>query len=185
MVLGSYKKTIDNIWSTWTTTWESDSTTWDTPLDQKNTIITVAGDSLGQVWQIMNNDESTDNSINYPFTITTNVINPYFKLGKRCKLAYYDLYTSTTGTGQVTVQNTTDNNLDNIWLSKLVNTNNAGLAENNDVKYTRVFLGMIARNHQITITLTPDQVANSMIGSAPFELQGIIMHTRMEGRIKQ
>lgn len=186
-VLGSFKKTLLNIWSTWTTPWDGDTSTWDTPLDQTNSIITVAGDQQGNVWQIMNNDRSTDNGTAYNFTITTNWINPYFKKGKRCKLAYYDLYITSTGKGQVTVQNTTDDDEGNIWLSKSVQTNPFQSQANtgNQVLYSRVFLGMIARNHQITITLTPDQLINSDIASSPFELQGIIMHTREEGRIKQ
>ena len=183
--LGNYKKTTDNTWSTWTSIWDGDTSTWDTPLDQSNTILVVAGDKTGRVWEIMDSEVSTDNGVNYNFSITTNVINPYFQQGRRCKLAYYDLYTTTTSNGEITLYNYIDNNENDPWLIKTVQTNNVGLPGSSEVKYIRVFLGMVARNHQITITLTPEQLADEDIGGSDFEIQGIIMHTRMEGRIKQ
>lgn len=185
--LGAYKKTTDNTWSTWTTTWDSDTSTWDSPFDQTNSLDIVAGAKDSNVWVIMDTELSTDNGINYNFTITTDLINPYFKEGRRCKLAYYDLYVTTTDNGQITVKNYTDDDPSSPWLIKTVDTNDRAISLNPSkvAKYIRVFLGMVARNHQITITLTPSQLASTLIGPSNFELQGIIFHTRMEGRIKQ
>lgn len=54
-----------------------------------------------------------------------------------------------------------------------------------DAKYTRVFFGAIARMHQIVITLSPDQISDTVQGQAQFEMQGLVIWTRPEGRIKQ
>lgn len=185
--LGSYKRTTDDTWSTWTSIWDGDTSTWDTPIEQANTIIVVAGAKDSRVWQLMNDEVSRDNGVNFNFTITTNLINPYFKEGRRCKLAYYDLYLTNTDNGQITLQNFTDDDPTDPWLIKTVNTNDNAISLNpvKTSKYIRVFLGMIARNHQITLTLTPEQLANPDIGGSDFEIQGIIFHTRKEGRIKQ
>jgi hypothetical protein len=187
--LGEYKLTTngENDWQTWTSPWNGDTSTWNTPLEQNNTIIIVAGDIEGNVWNIMNQDYSTDNGIPYNFQITTNTINPYFVRGKRCKLAYYDLYITMTDNGEITLENYIDDNPSDPWLIKTVYTNDQALTTNpvKVVKYIRVFLGQIARNHQLTLTLTAEQLENPLIGTSDFELQGIIMHTREEGRIKQ
>lgn len=189
--LASYKLTTgDNTWQTWTSTWENDNTTWDTVLNQSSTPIIVAGDLFGNVWNIMDTDANTDNGVNYDFTITTNVINPYFEQGKRCKLAFYDLYVTATPDGQVTLENFIDDDPSdgtNPWLFKTVDTNDKALSLNpvKTVKYIRVFLGQVARNHQIKIKLTPEQLNDDLIGTSNFELQGIIFHTREQGRIKQ
>lgn len=188
MCLTTYKLTnTDNTWQTWTSVWEGDTTTWDTPLEQNNTTIVVAGDMKGQIWQMMNEDFSTDNGVPYNFTITTNILNPYFKDGTRCKLAFYDLYLTNTANGQVTLTNYIDDNPSNPILIKTVNTNDSAISPTptNTVTYKRVFLGQIARNHQIKITLSVDQLADSLISTSDFELQGIILHTRQEGRIKK
>ncbi len=177
--LGLFKNSQDNTWSTWTTIWDGDQSLWSEDNDQTSTIIVVAGDVSGRIWEIMDDEVSTDNGVNYNFTITTNIINPYFQQGKRCKLAFYDLYMTASDNGQITVQNATDDG-DSFWIEKTVNTSD--MTQN--VTYKRVFLGMTARNHQITITMSPAQLEDPDIGGSDFEIQGIILHTRMEGRIK-
>ena len=187
--LGRYNLTNaqDNTWQTWTTVWNGDTSTWQVGTEQTGSPIIVAGDVSSRVWQIMNSDLSVDNGVNYNFTITTNWINPYFQQGKRCKLAFYDLYLTTTDSGKITLENFSDDDDSDPWLIKTVDTNDRALSTNpvKQVKYIRVFLGMVARNHQIKLTLTTAQLANSLIGSSDFELQGILFHTRQEGRIKQ
>lgn len=179
--LGAYKRTSDNTWSTWGSIWDGDTSTWNTPLDQTNTIIIVAGAKDSNVWIMMNSEVSTDNGVNFNFTITTNLINPYFKQGRRCRLAFYDLYITNTDHGEITIENYTDDNPSEPWLIKKIPTN----ALTKTAKYFRVFLGMIARNHQIKLTLSPAQLNDSNVGASDFELQGILFHTRIEGRIKQ
>ena len=188
--LGQYRQSVDNTWGTWFTTWGPDTEMWNETIDQQNTPIIVAGAKDSRVWRIMVDETSTDNGQNYNFVITTNWINPYFQNGSRCKLAYYDLYVTMTDKGQITVENFTDDNPTEAWLIKTANVSATytGGTESfgNVVKYVRVFLGMIARNHQITLTLSdPDQLDNTDIGSSDFQLQGIIFHTREEGRVKQ
>lgn len=179
--LGQYKLTTDNIWSTWTTPWVGDTSTWETTIDQMGTIIIVAGAVDSRVWNIMNEDVSTDNGVNFNFVITTNLINPYFEQAKRCRLQYYDLYTTSTDASEVTLYNYTDDNEAEPWLERTVDLTSS----TSNAKYTRVFLGMIARQHQITITLSPDQLADTNIGASDFDLQGIVFHTRDAGRIKR
>jgi hypothetical protein len=191
--LGRYKisNALDNTWQTWTSPWNGDNATWDMGVEQTGTLIIVAGDVKSQVWQIMNDDYTADVAgeiaTPYNFTITSNWINPYFQSGKRCKLAYYDLYITTTDNGQITLENYSDDDDSDPWLVKTVYTNDQALTTNpvKQVKYIRVFLGMIARNHQIKMTLTPTQLNNNLIGKSDFEMQGVIFWTREEGRIKQ
>jgi len=185
--LGNYHKISDNTWSTWTSPWNGDTTQWNTPLEQSNTITIVAGDVTGRVWTIMNDDVSTDNGVNYNFSITTNVINPYFQSGMRCKLAYYDLYIENTDNGQVIVKHFIDDDSDDPVLIKTVDTNDNAIEANPSkaVKYIRVFLGTTARNHQITITMSADQLADPLIGGSDFQMQGVVMHFKQQGRIKK
>jgi len=185
--LGNYHKVSDNTWSTWTTPWNGDLSPWDTPLEQSNTMVIVAGDVSGRVWSLMVDDLSTDNGVNYNFIITTGRVNPYFKDGRRCKLAFYDLYIQNTDNGQVTLENYINDEVNAAYLTKIVETNDQSIDPDStkEVKYIRVFLGMIARNHQITITLSPTQLNDPLIGSSPFEMQGVIFHSKEEGRIKQ
>ena len=91
-----------------------------------------------------------------------------------------------TANGEITVENYKDDDDSDPWLIKTVYTNDRALTTNpvKNVKYIRVFLGQIARNHQITLTLTAAQLANNLIGTSDFEIQGILMHTREEGRVK-
>jgi len=178
--LGSFKITQNNVWSTWTTIWDGDTSTWQDSVDQKSIPVICAGAQDSNVWRIMQSDVSTDNGNSYGFSITTNYINPYFKQGKRSKLAFYDLYATSTSNGQVTVQYMQNDNDQDVVLSQTVKTY---LTE--DTAYFRVFLNGIARSHQINITLTPAQIADPNIGPSPFELQAVIMHMSPQGRIKQ
>ncbi len=191
--LGRYRisNALDNTWQTWTSPWNGDNSTWETGVEQTGTQIIVAGDVKSQVWQIMNDDYSADVEVNtitpYNLVITSNWINPYFTNGNRCKLAYYDLYITTTDNGEITVENYSDDDDSDPWLTKTVFTNDQALTTNpvKQVKYIRVFLGMVARNHQIKITMTPSQLENNLIGRSDFEMQGVIFWSRQEGRIKQ
>jgi len=190
--LGRYRisNALDNTWQTWTSPWSGDNSTWDMGVEQTGTMIIVAGDVKSQVWQIMNDDYTADiegtTVTPYNLVITSNWINPYFQSGKRCKLAYYDLYITTTDNGEITVENFSDDDDSDAWLVKTVYTNDQALSTNpvRQVKYIRVFLGMVARNHQIKITMTADQLENTLIGRSNFEMQGVIFWSREEGRIK-
>jgi hypothetical protein len=184
--LGKFTVSVDSTWQTWISPWNGDNSTWSTGVEQQGSLMIVAGDVKSQVWQIMNDAFSNDNGINFDFTITTGWVNPYFQEGKRCKLAYYDLYLTTTDNGEITLENFTNDNDSDPWLIKTVYTNDQALTTNpvKQVKYIRVFLGMVARNHQIRLTMTQNQIDNTLIGSSDFELQGILFHTRKEGRIK-
>ena len=51
--------------------------------------------------------------------------------------------------------------------------------------YVRVVLGSIARLHQLTLTMSPDQLADPIQGKAGFQLLGIVLWTRKCGRLKR
>lgn len=51
-------------------------------------------------------------------------------------------------------------------------------------KYTRIYLGAIAHFHQLVFTVTDAQVADDVKGPAQFEMQGLVLWTRPEGRIR-
>lgn len=53
-----------------------------------------------------------------------------------------------------------------------------------DAKYVRVYLGAIARMHQISLTLSDNQLADPVKGSAQFEMQGMVWWTKPTGRIR-
>ena len=185
--LGKFTVSVDSTWQTWTSPWNGDNSTWQTGAEQQGSLIVVAGDVKSQVWQIMNDSYSTDNGVNFDFTITTGWVNPYFDKGKRCKLAYYDLYLTTTDNGEITLEHFIDDDDSDAVLTRNVFTNDQALSTNptKQVKYIRVFLGTTARNHQVRLTMTTDQVDDPLIGSSDFELQGVLFHTREEGRVKQ
>lgn len=184
--LGRFTVSVDSTWQTWTSPWLGDTATWQVGAEQQGTPITVAGDVKSQVWQIMNDSYSTDNGVSFDFTITTGWVNPYFQGGKRCKLAFYDIYMTTTDTGEITLENFIDDDDSDPILVRNVYTNDQALSTNptKQVKYIRVFLGATARNHQIRLTMTTQQVDDTQIGPSDFELQGVLFHTREEGRIK-
>ena len=60
-----------------------------------------------------------------------------------------------------------------------------GLMPNSgQLTYVRVYLGAIAHMHQFKISLNQFQINDPVIGSAQFELQGLMLWTRREGRIR-
>lgn len=61
---------------------------------------------------------------------------------------------------------------------------NSEVLSEGDSKYTRVYLGAIARVHQIVFTLSAQQLSDPVKGAAQFEMQGMVLWTRQEGRIR-
>ncbi len=52
------------------------------------------------------------------------------------------------------------------------------------LNYTRIYLGAIAYMHQFEVLLTEEQVVDPIVGTAQFELQGLVIWTQKAGRIK-
>ncbi len=123
---------------------------------------------------------------NYNYSIFTKRANPYLDEGFRCKLGFIDLYCTGTAGGQVTVNHYVDDNDQDPILVKTVDIDSSI----SDTKYVRVYLGAVARIHQIQITLSTtfplnqSQLGNEAQGNAIFELQGLVWWTRRAGRIK-
>lgn len=62
---------------------------------------------------------------------------------------------------------------------------NTGLRPNyGSATYTRVYLGAIAHMHQIELTMSAAQIADTINGDAQFQLQGIVIWTRPTGMIR-
>jgi len=54
-----------------------------------------------------------------------------------------------------------------------------------DANYTRVFLGSVGRLHQISLSLSDNQLSDPVKGVAQFELQAMVFWFRKMGRIKR
>ncbi len=50
--------------------------------------------------------------------------------------------------------------------------------------YTRIFLGVSANFHQFVLNMSDSQISDPVKGAAQFELQGLVIWTRKDGRIK-
>jgi hypothetical protein len=186
---GNYKTNDDRIWNTFTVnpedTWaELDSPGddyWQAPFLQDNFPLIVGGKDNGDVMLCYSlTNSATDNGTQFGFKIQTKQFNPYIKDGHRCRLAYVDIYTTSSAHGQITVEHFIDDRDDT---PDIVRTVDISTTENG--KYTRVFIGSNARFHTLVITMTPEQVADPLIGVAGFEMQGIVLWTRREGRLQQ
>lgn len=64
------------------------------------------------------------------------------------------------------------------------NVNTGILTNYGSATYTRIYLGAIAHMHQFEFTLTDAQIADPKVGSAQFELQGLVIWSRPSGRIR-
>lgn len=117
---------------------------------------------------------------NFGFTILSKRFNPYIDQGMRCRLGYIDLYVTGTEDGQITLQHFVDDQTTVPVLTTVVRTRGTP----SDTRYVRVYLGAIGRMHQIKLTLSTSQVFDQTYGRALFEMQGMVVWTRMEGRIR-
>jgi hypothetical protein len=182
-VFGYYRTFNDLTWASSTTAWENSDFPWSGPWNQADFPQVVAADantSSGNVYIVYDIPfEDRDNGTNYNFSIYTKRFNPYIKEGRRCKLGYVDIYCTGTENGQVTVNHFIDDEDGFPILTRTVDTSTT-----NEGRYVRVYLGAIARFHQLQITLSAAQLADAEQGTAQFEMQGLLLWTRPEGRLK-
>ena len=154
---------------------------WQAPFLQDNFPLIVAGQTNGDVMLCYSlTNTATDNGVNFGFTIQTKLFNPYIAEGLACRLAYVDLYVTSTAYGQITVEHYVNDRDDTPDIVRTVD-----LATTENAKYVRVFIGSQARFHTLKITLSPDQINDPTLGVQGFELQGIVLWTRRQGRLKQ
>jgi hypothetical protein len=118
-------------------------------------------------------------TVPYNFNIYTKRFNPYIKLGTRAKLAYVDIYCTGNVNSQITLHHYIDDEDGFPTLTKTVNCSST-----NQGQYVRVFLGSIGRFHQLQLTLSTSQLEDAEQGTAQFEMQGMLLWFRPEGRIK-
>lgn len=178
-----YKDTDDRIWSNYTVAnddeWENQGdATWS--LGQDNFFELVGGRDDGRIHVLFSPDgPSADNGTSINFDLRTKRFNPYIGQGKECRLQFFDVYTTGTADGQITIDHYIDADDDTPVESLTID-----LANTENAKYTRVFLGTVAEFHQLKLYLSDVQYADSEIANSPFELQGIVIHTKPETRIK-
>lgn len=186
---GYYKTTDDRTWASfnipiedaWQALDSPGDDYWQAPFLQDNFPLIVAGRTNGDVMLCYSlTNTATDNGANFGFTIQTKLFNPYIAEGRDCRLAYFDLYVTSTAYGQVTVEHYVNDRDDTPDIVRTVN-----LATTENAKYVRVFIGSSARFHTLRITMTPDQINDPTIGVQGFELQGMVLWTRRDGRVKQ
>lgn len=115
----------------------------------------------------------------FGFDLRTKSFNPYIAQGKECRLQYVDVYVTGTSVGEATLEhyiNADDSNpVETITFSTAI----AG-----DAKYTRLFLGEAAQFHMLRLRLSDTQLEDDAIAGSLFELQGMVIWTRPESRIK-
>jgi hypothetical protein len=181
---GYYKQFNDLQWQNATFAWETANQPWSGP-EQSQFPQVVAGDAdptSGNVYVTYETiNDADDNGTNFGFDIWTKKFNPYIQQGLRCRLQYVDIYTTRTATGEITLNLYIDDETDTPQMTRKVNISVSTRGE----KYERVFLGAIGRFFQIELTLTDAQIADDDTGKEQFELQGMVIWTRPEGRVKQ
>lgn len=179
---GYYQTFDDRRWQDMPVPWENENTAWNGAGTQNSfPNIVAANVSTGDVYTVYDLDDvAQDDDTNFGFNITTKQFNPYLQEGHRCRLQYVDIYCSRTNDGKITVDLYTDDNQDVPIITRTVNLDTV-----NNAKYVRVFFGAIGRIHQLVLRLSDSQIDDPQEGTAQFELQGLVIWTKKEGRIKQ
>lgn len=209
-VFGYYQTFSDRIWSDFTNVPEDEwrnqeNEVWNAPWFQNSFPQIVAGDQYGNVFTVFDTDANDVDlvgpNVGSPplpvpqpinFIIDTKFLNPYIDKGLRCRLQYLDIYIDSTqipdptvippeNGGQITVELFVDDNVDTPVKTVTVTTSQ----DPNESKYVRVFLGAIARVHLIRFTLSDTQLADPVQSVQPFTIQGIVLWTRAEGRLRR
>jgi hypothetical protein len=178
---GKYKNVDGLIWSAATFTWSSADFTWDDPIIEDNFPTTVAGSTSGDVFTVYEGElTGQDNGNSFGFDIRTKRFNPYMPMGKKCRIQYVDFYVTGTSAGEFTIDVYVNDNIYTPVLTRTVLTSTV----DQDVKYTRVFLGLVGWNFQIRMYMTPEQIASMASGPSSWETQGMVLWTKPEGVIK-
>jgi hypothetical protein len=178
--------------------WQNQDESWNAPWFQNSFPQILAGDQYGNVYKVFDveaNDQDQvgpnvmGKPVNKPinFIIDTKFMNPYIGEGARCRLQYMDLYIDSTvvanppnNGGAITVQYYVDDNLEMPIKTLTVTTSEV----QNASRYVRVFLGATARVHLLRFTLSQSQITDPIQSVQPFVLQGVVLWTRKEGRLR-
>lgn len=166
-------------------TWAEATFAWDSPLAQSLTWssssgfdgspFVVGGTPGGSVFLLTEGGQ--DNGLNYDFEVLTKRFMFYGDRGQAARLHYVDMYfTGTTG-GQITVDHMVDEN------TQPVSTQTVSTSSSNDTVMVRVYLDAVGRTHQLRFYLSGDQLNDSIQGSSPVEIQGMIFWVSPAGRI--
>lgn len=186
---GYYKQFFDLQWQNATFTWSSANTPWQGPEQAQfpQVLAAEADPTSGNVYVVYETtndaqDVNSDGSLsNFNFDIITKKFNPYLDQGHRCRLQYVDVYCSANDGGEFTLNAYIDDEEDTPQITKRVQISET----QRSARYVRVFLGAIGRLIQLELTLSSSQLADSDAGQVQLEIQGLVIWTRKEGRIKK
>lgn len=191
---GRYKTFVDRTWAGTTTPWSEQNYPWNYGGLQSNFPEIVGGTRNGTVVKLYNKTTTTkDNDTRFNFDIATKRFTPYMDQGKKCRLEYVDLYVTNSPEGEITLEHYVDDmDTSPPAITRTVSTSSSKFT---DGKYTRVFLGATSAFHQIRLLLSDTQLAPPPppspenpkpkdTGAASFEMRGMVLWSRPEGRVK-
>jgi len=171
--------------------WEQENDAWNSGAVEFGDLTIVAGDVNGNIYTYSGLELTTDLvpptivgapvSISYGFDIWTKRLNPFLEQGKDARLTYVDFYLTSTAEGAFTCDLYTDDDPDTAIQSLTVSTAVA-TDPSSEAAYVRVYLGSVARFHQLHLYLTPGQISTPGIGDAEFVLQAMVLWMEPMGR---
>lgn len=179
---GEYKTFSDTTWADLTQTWQSADFRWyNEQLTSDNPTI-LGGTQDGKVFTIFDTTGAdTDDGDEISFDIWTKVFNPYLPQSRIVRLQYVDIYCTSTDFGEFSLEVFVDQNNSEPALTRVVST----ALGSSVAKYTRVFLGVKGQFFQLHLYLSQSQLVDHNIASSPLEIQGLVLHVRPEGLIKE
>jgi hypothetical protein len=177
--LGSAATTSGLTWDDADFTWDSveaASLTWESSSNQNGSPFLVAGTEDGSVFRLVEGIQ--DNGFNFNFDVLTKRFMFYGEQGQKARLNYVDLYLTGTSGGEFIVEHYVNEDSTTPVMTKVVSSSSA-----KDTLYTRVFLGAVGRTHQLRFRLNGLQLNDPVKGSAPWQLQGMVLWISPAGRI--
>lgn len=183
---GQYKTTFDITWAnsanlTPPLAWDNSNFTWTSYSNQENAPYLLAGATNGNVYVVYDvQGVSQDNGTNFGFDVWTKRFNPYIEQGHRCRLVFADFYVNSEVEAEFTVELYMDDNPDLPVMTKRVQID----SKTRESRYVRVYFGSVGRVFQIRMFLSDSQLADDNSGTAQVTIQGIVIWTRKQGRLK-
>ena len=132
------------------------------------------------------------------FNITTKRFSPFYEAGTQCRLGYVDFFLTKTQSGQFSsdvyvnedsatsmtdisdVQNGT-----NVVLTCPENTTLIPFQQQQGKIWHRQTVGSVCQNFQVTMSLTPEQNADSAINAQDFQLHAMTLYLSANARMTQ
>lgn len=172
---GQFTTSNDITWEQMTKAWFNYNQTWNSFNNQSGVPVIVAGTSTGDVMTL--DSSTTDNGTNFGFDVFTKAFNPYVTTGRKGNLKYIDFYVgSVIGEFTVSLYSGDDYSLPlkTFTVPTTSTTTQPG--------WKRVYVNLNENFTVIEMTLTPAQIADPTIGTAPVNILGYQLYYKMGGR---